>query len=351
MKINKKLMLVIIFLLLALIITSIIDLITETEPLFEKILGLSELVFSSGVAMTISISFTFSKTNHISANNNSNAQGDNTLKFTTKNDAGTTLVAPVIGNQGHYDVHLHSTSKEVIEVMRDMTDAIDKIKKENTESIIEKVSENMKAKAVTQSITPDFMLSYMENSSLISNKDIQDIWAKLLVHNITTESISKRTLDIVKNMTSEEAKKFQRVASFSLEDGSIPKSLTNNTLSFEEISSIKDIGLLKNESFCSETITINPNQTLVPKRNHKIGLIIKNNNQTDTLKISYECDVLSKPGMELKRALEINISDQDFISFCKQLKNKNQGKNITIEARKIKNISQNQILFDQNNLI
>lgn len=196
----------------------------------------------------------------------------------------------------------------------------------------------------------DFILKYLTDSSTISNSDIQDIWVKLLLQeNKQAGSVSKRTLEIVKNLSSREAKLFQELAGYSLPTGIICKDLIKH-IPFLDVSKLKDIGLLKASDFITKTVTVYPDKphTLLMG---KIILIIKNVGSTSET-FTYDCDVLTSSGLELKNALNIITTPTDFLSFCNFLKTSNKGnKNLVFSAHTINWCAYNNVNYNKIDLL
>jgi len=271
--------------------------------LLEIILSfLSTILASSTISFDIAVKMQNSATNEVS--------GSSVLKQIQQGDNGN---ISIIDNSKHNDPEFLITAFQ---------EQLLPLQKENIKNIAEIFSDQIKKAGENNIQQPnlDFFLKYMNEGSLITEQDIQTIWAKLLVQETKEQgSISKLTLDIVKNMNSNDALFFNEMAKFSFDDGSIFANFCTN-MNFVNLTEMQDIGLLKGNDFIEQNIEITPNEST-----HVIQpgllLLIKNKSSTATHKIQWGCHMLTKAGVEIRNALNISISKADFIEFCKAIRN------------------------------
>ena len=195
----------------------------------------------------------------------------------------------------------------------------------------------------------DFLIKFISESSTISNDDIREIWVNLLVQESKKQgSVSKRTLDIVKNLSSDEAKLFQEVAKYALSDGTIHKQQIMH-IPFLSLSKLQDIGLLKSNSFITTTFTISRDS---PAKIVEDGIIVSLYTTSQTQeKFDFSCEVLTSEGVELKNALGIEMKEKDIIFLGKILKQSNSNKNVSINAYRINYIDGNIINCREEDLL
>lgn len=188
-------------------------------------------------------------------------------------------------------------------------------------------------------------------SQKINGEDIQDIWVKLLVQeNKSSGSISKRTLDIVKNLYPAEAKLFESIAKYSLSNGTIHDCFCNK-FSFIDISKLQDIGLMKSSDTIEQTITIDGNNPVPFCRIEGNTIFIIKNTSNTIEKISYKCHLLTNEGVELKSALGISIDKNDYLDYCRQIKQAKNQKNLMCSAHKINYFSSGQVNYEINDIL
>lgn len=202
-----------------------------------------------------------------------------------------------------------------------------------------------------QTLNKDFVMKYIDEASKINEEDIQDIWVKLLVQeNKSSGSISKRTLDIVKNLYPAEAKLFESIAKYSLSNGTIHDCFCNK-FSFIDISKLQDIGLMKSSDTIEQTITIDGNNPVPFCRIEGNTIFIIKNTSNTIEKISYKCHLLTNEGVELKSALGISIDKNDYLDYCRQIKQAKNQKNLMCSAHKINYFSSGQVNYEINDIL
>lgn len=104
-------------------------------------------------------------------------------------------------------------------------DVSSKIKKQkNLETIANYAAEELDKKGTVspESVDPDWTTRFIGIAEDVSDENMQRIWAKILAGEVEQpNSYSKRTLEVVKNLTQREAILFQRVAPSIVRDGPI----------------------------------------------------------------------------------------------------------------------------------
>ncbi len=198
-----------------------------------------------------------------------------------------------------------------------------KFKKDNINLIVEKAGKIAHDENITILCSPkkDFILKYLSEGALISSNDLQEIWAYLLVHECQNPgTISKRTLDVVKNMNSAEAKLFSDVTVHCLDDGALYKVLCDDRteINFLNLTILQDIGLIKSVEFISRHIKIDTKgeESII---NSGYIFLIKNIGDTPQ-EIDFDCYILTSVGLEVKNALGVHMTQEIFLQLCKKSK-------------------------------
>lgn len=185
----------------------------------------------------------------------------------------------------------------------------------------------------------------------IKYDDVKELVDSLLVQeNKSSGSISKRTLDIVKNLYPAEAKLFESIAKYSLSNGTIHDCFCNK-FSFIDISKLQDIGLMKSSDTIEQTITIDGNNPVPFCRIEGNTIFIIKNTSNTIEKISYKCHLLTNEGVELKSALGISIDKNDYLDYCRQIKQAKNQKNLMCSAHKINYFSSGQVNYEINDIL
>lgn len=287
----------------------------------KTLLRIFEMLTVSTSAATFSIGCSINVISKNNSNSNNISKSDNNNVYQANRDI-------VINNNDNNDLKLVITS---------FKDSLVSFKNENIEKIVKKVlNENIQEKS-EKPIDKDFLLKYLNDGSTISNEDIQDIWVKLLVQkNKKPNSISKRTLDIVKNLSSEEANVFEKIAKYALKNGAISKELleSNFKFAFDNISLLQDIGLIKSSDLLEQHFKLRIGNNNFPEEGDAL-LNIQNNDLKEE-DIFFGCYMLTAEGLELKNALNILMEHSVFIKFCKEVKNiAKKNENINVFAYQI----------------
>ena len=204
----------------------------------------------------------------------------------------------------------------------------------NVQSIVDKSIEELKNNPINQPLSREFLLNYIEESKTISEHDIQNIWVKLLVQEASEkDSVSKRTLDIIKNLKPSEAHLFEKVASYSDKKGIISK-VFEDKFTFIEISLLQDIGLIKSNDMLSNNFTISSNKKQFICDNNDYILFLENHSSKEE-KYTMSCYMLTTEGLEIKKALNIFISNENIIELGKRIKTTQKNKNLNCLLYKI----------------
>lgn len=232
---------------------------------------------------------------------------------------------------------------------------MDKFKKDNINLIVEKAGKIAHDENITILCSPkkDFILKYLSEGALISSNDLQEIWAYLLVHECQNPgTISKRTLDVVKNMNSAEAKLFSNVTVHCLDDGVLYKVLCDDRteINFLNLTILQDIGLIKSVEFISRHIKIDTKgeESII---NSGYIFLIKNIGDTPQ-EIDFDCYILTSVGLEIKNALGVHMTQEIFLQLCKKIKDQySSNQNLQFSMHKIICQTGSQINYQNENLL
>lgn len=127
----------------------------------------------------------------------------------------------------------------------------------NIESIAQKAIPHISDNAKAEKVDHDWLDNFFDKSRHTSNPELQQIWAKLLAGEVNRPtSVSKRTINLVAQLDSKDAKLFTEFCSyvwviflptlliFDISDG----MLGSNGVSFESLKHLDVLGLLSFES-------------------------------------------------------------------------------------------------------
>lgn len=225
---------------------------------------------------------------------------------------------------------------------------IDTFAKENIKKIIEDVLANLPNKKIEIN-NKDLLMKFINDGSMISDIDIQKIWSKLLQEeNNNNGSVSKNTLDIVKNLSKDDALLFNKVASCSSDNGIIFKDVFCQ-FTIDEIMALQDLKLINSMDLVSRDIEINANNYNIQSYGD-YGLYIFNKKNINN-KFHMESYVLTKAGKELMKALNIKISLENIIKLGNHLKKINTNFEFKVLKKKGINMNNQDVYFDFDLLI
>lgn len=227
------------------------------------------------------------------------------------------------------------SSDDVVKIEKEVTAAITNsiselyakqadVYKDNITLILKEASQIMAGCQQVKKVDNTWTLKFFECSSKASNEDIQKIWAKLLKSELTSENgISMRTMEILSNLSPQEALVFEKFAGCVIGNQHIvPKDYLDQykELSFEEIQILKESGLISTESFLSLNIRFD-SQTSSYMINNNLLLLYKPLGKEKDLSIGVYG--FTRAGSELYDAIGIKTSNDTFVNISKCLKKNN----------------------------
>jgi len=320
-----------IILFFAIIVGVSLSIFVIDEKTLEVIVQVITILCSSGLALTIN------KTINIKQKN-SNAIRD------INGDSNTNY-------QAQQMTVYNGNNKELINALTELKGTIENKEKINQENIVIDVVNQLKD-AAPNCIAPneEFVNRYLIEAKNISDREIQKIWSDLFICEAqNNNTITLRTLDILKNLSKEEAQSFRGLSNFIYTEGNIGYLFKDafTSLNLLNITKLMDIGLIKSEV----TLTWNPiiDQNGMILKNDSIFLIMKSiSSKPETLRIPVF--VLTDAGVQLMKALKLNINDASLIDVGNHFKKK--YKTIDIKAHRIINMMPNgQIHHEINDLL
>ncbi|MHB1939150.1 MAG: DUF2806 domain-containing protein [Acidobacteriaceae bacterium] len=123
----------------------------------------------------------------------------------------------------------------------------------NIESIADFASEALPETVSPDPVSPDWRRKFFLEAENICDIDLQFLWGKVLAGEVAAPgTFSLRTLDTLRQLSRAEAELFQRACALAMSDGWIalptpsPASLSPFGITFDDLLSLKDAGLLLN---------------------------------------------------------------------------------------------------------
>ena len=174
----------------------------------------------------------------------------------------------------------------------------------------------------TETIDDDWLIYYLKNASQVSNEQMQYLWAKLLAGEIIKpKTFSKRTIDVLLRMNTEEAKLFEKISEYILSFGSNKAILrdtefyTKFNLQYSDIMNLGECGLINPSGLIN--MTFNKRAIII----HYGNKVIIGNMPSDK---SIKLDVfpLTTSGIELYSIIKPKINDPYIVAIKEYLEKK-----------------------------
>lgn len=130
-------------------------------------------------------------------------------------------------------------------------------RQKNIENILQVSAQTLKAESVVseEPVDPDWATRFFDIAQDISNEQMQDLWGRILAGEIKQpRSFSLRTLETLRNITSEEAQLFEKIAQYVMRDAFyyiFQDSFEHNEeigYRFMEVARLMEIGLVQSSS-------------------------------------------------------------------------------------------------------
>lgn len=200
-------------------------------------------------------------------------------------------------------------------------------RQKNIENVIAVAGKVLQAEETVseESVNPDWATRFFDISQDVSDEKMQNLWGQILAGEIKQpQSYSLRALEILRNMTKEEAEIFQKVAQFALYQTyfflfSPNKVLEKLEVPYYNIAKLIEIGLLQSGDFASMNFD--------NKENEKIeflygdfALVVNFISKQEVRKISFPIKLFTTAGEELLQLIDI-IPNMNYIQeFAKAIK-------------------------------
>lgn len=158
-----------------------------------------------------------------------------------------------------------------------------------------------------ENLDPDWATAFYDSAKDSSDEEIQVLWGKILAGEIAHHGkFYKRTLSILKNMESEEAKHFVELVPLLITKETVPEFIFQNNEFFQynDLQTLMDCGIV-NSSDGLYTYT-GLDQVKLPG----IKLVSKNN---DVKELQLEGFALTDAGLQLCQLIECNYADENYV--------------------------------------
>ncbi|HAT4256026.1 DUF2806 domain-containing protein [Clostridium perfringens] len=225
-------------------------------------------------------------------------------------------------------------------------------KQENIDSVIDNAYSELEGKELEseENVDNDWMIRFINSVEDISNEKMQIIWGKILAGEIINpNSVSLRTLDILRNLSKNEAKLFEKICNYIINERYIYNDddiLKKYEIIYADMLNLADYGLINSSMLLSNNININENEVMLFKNDEYIVMAKSN---TENIEISLPIFLLSEAGKELSKIVNKKVNSNYIFDVANDIKEKNQ--NINVAVYKITSIIDNNVTFERENLL
>ena len=234
-----------------------------------------------------------------------NAHGDaNAQAYLAKKKAQTDAEVEILRLQGQEKVAQYVLARNSQKV-------------DNVEEIVSKAKKQFAPdeQVPKEPVEKDWMTRFLNIAEEISDKDLQDIWARILAGEIKKpKSYSLRTLEVLRNMSKEEASLIIKASSFQVDLDLI--STESFALSLLEQISLEDIGVVCGEALIRTRIV--PSSGVIYfelNRNTRINVYAPSG-----VKIKYKGLQLTKAGQEIFTLIQEHNYDKFYSELSNEIK-------------------------------
>lgn len=232
-------------------------------------------------------------------------------------------------NYGGDDQNINSlTELDIAERAKDRKTHQEEKRQSNIENITAFASEELKEdpSVTNEPLDDDWTTRFFNISEDISNENMQALWGRILAGEIRApKSYSLRTLEIIRNLTSEEAKIFMKIANFTIKSHGnyvIYKAEEDKPFHFQwnEIALLVELGIIQPGDMTSLQFHPAPN---IVKQHFILGnLIVITEKEVNTPLITIPVYVFTKVGIELLKLVNITSDFEYAKSFAKKMTQK-----------------------------
>jgi len=184
----------------------------------------------------------------------------------------------------------------------------------------------------SEPVNPDWATRFFDIAQDISDETMQDLWGRILAGEVTRpKSYSLRTLDVLKNITREEAELFEKAAQYVLYDGTyfLYRFSGNNDekvpLEYSEVARLVEIGLLQAGTTVSQNYYNPDGETCDAHLFYGSKYVAFIKITPEIKQLSIPIYALTKAGNELYKLIQVNPDVEYFEKLLKKLRQKNKN--------------------------
>lgn len=200
----------------------------------------------------------------------------------------------------------------------------------------------------------DWFMRFYEAVGNISDEEMQRVWAKILAGEVNMPgSFSLETLDVVRNLSKQDAELFTKICKHCIQSSPQCLFLPNYDnylekcgITFSDILRLDEIGLVNSSGFISLVLTIDNEHPVSIINQGLIMLIAATNEKIKTGSINEY--PFTRIGDEIATVIGETTSDDDFILFAKEVA---KEQSLKVSVHKINFIDGNNVNYSKTDLL
>ena len=199
-----------------------------------------------------------------------------------------------------------------------------------------------------EEVDEDWASRFFNYAKEVSNEDLQNIWSKILAGEVERpNSFSLRTLEVLRNLSQNEAKIFAKVAKYAISsngDDFLFKGknefLEKFNIKFRDIVLLQELGLLHPGNFTSITFKKNP---FPSKKNYLIGdIIVFHSREANSKEQKLPIKLFTRIGSEFLSL----ITDKPNFDYIQGMAEYLKEENVSLEYSKIITKNNDEIKYE-----
>lgn len=237
-------------------------------------------------------------------------------------------------------MHARERTPEVLAYRAEQRQLAEAIRQEqNLENVIEMAANEIALandnKVSDKSIDDDWIARLFQIAKDVSSEEMQLIWGKILAGEIAQPgSFSLKTLDVIRNLTKEDAEAFQKVMPLVMRDRtkyfitSSSEILSRLNIDYETLLRLDECGLLGiNETiYMPQRISADCSSFIC---SNETAICMMGLDEVER-EISFGVYVVTRAGCELYQILTYTANDEYCIAFAKEISKRNKETKISV---------------------
>ncbi|MBR2929459.1 MAG: DUF2806 domain-containing protein [Oscillospiraceae bacterium] len=250
------------------------------------------------------------------------------------------------------EMHVRKSTPEELAARARQRMLVDAVRQEtNIEKVLEVAAKELPtAEAVSdEPVDADWITRFFDIIKDISNEEMQYVWGKILAGEISMpNSFSLRTLEIIRNLSRQEAEAFQKILPYTLRLNekmfviSDTDILKKYGIRFGSILVLDECGLISSDSMISLNVEITDTDPEVLFSKNRVAVL--KGVSPNQAKLSFGVFSLTRVGKELATALEYESNDNYFDDVAEMVFEQNRD-NVVISVHGINQIFETDISY------